>query len=104
MLAEEEVNAVVKKYGPLLRKGLNLSHHPNVNEVLKRNLPAPALTPGFTFLFFSSECHFLTFEIVKITSIDVDRRCGNFRTEVLEGIYCVQLQHRCWFPGKMVDE
>lgn len=49
-MAEEEINDLVQKHGSLLRKGLNLSHVPTVNEVLKRSLPSPSPTSGMISL------------------------------------------------------
>lgn len=51
-MVEEEMHDIVQKHGSLLRKGLNLSHVPTVNEVLKRSLPPTPLTPG-RFLILS---------------------------------------------------
>ncbi|VDM40401.1 unnamed protein product [Toxocara canis] len=49
-MIEEEIHDIVQKHGSLLRKGLNLSHVPTVNEVLKRSLPSAPLTPDLKFL------------------------------------------------------
>lgn len=45
-MIEDEIDDIVCKHGTLLRKGLNLTHIPTVNEVLKRNLPGPSQTSG----------------------------------------------------------
>lgn len=45
-MIEDEIDDIVRKHGTLLRKGLNLSHVPTVNEVLKRSLPSPSQTSG----------------------------------------------------------
>ncbi|VIO97478.1 B-box zinc finger family protein [Brugia malayi] len=49
-MVEDEIDDIVRKHGTLLRKGLNLSHLPTVNEVLKRNLPTPLQTSDLKFL------------------------------------------------------
>uniref|UniRef100_A0A1I7W188 RCR-type E3 ubiquitin transferase n=1 Tax=Loa loa TaxID=7209 RepID=A0A1I7W188_LOALO len=49
-MIEDEIDDIVRKHGTLLRKGLNLSHVPTVNEVLKRNLPTPLQTSDLKFL------------------------------------------------------
>uniref|UniRef100_A0A915ATT0 RCR-type E3 ubiquitin transferase n=8 Tax=Parascaris univalens TaxID=6257 RepID=A0A915ATT0_PARUN len=49
-MVEEEMHDIVQKHGSLLRRGLNLSHVPTVNEVLKRSLPPTPLTPDLKFL------------------------------------------------------
>ncbi|VDO25358.1 unnamed protein product, partial [Onchocerca flexuosa] len=49
-MIEDEIDDIVRKHGTLLRKGLNLSHVPTVNEVLKRNLPSPSQTSDLKFL------------------------------------------------------
>ncbi|MCP9259802.1 E3 ubiquitin-protein ligase rpm-1 [Dirofilaria immitis] len=46
-MVEDEIDDIVRKHGTLLRKGLNLSHVPTVNEVLKRSLPSPSQTSEF---------------------------------------------------------
>lgn len=50
-MIEDEINDIVNKHGALLRKGLNLSHIPTVNEVLKRSLPSPSPTSGIDDLY-----------------------------------------------------
>ncbi|CAG9534611.1 unnamed protein product [Cercopithifilaria johnstoni] len=49
-MIEDEIDDIVRKHGTLLRKGLNLSHVPTVNEVLKRSLPSPSQTSDLKFL------------------------------------------------------
>uniref|UniRef100_A0A915PSJ6 RCR-type E3 ubiquitin transferase n=1 Tax=Setaria digitata TaxID=48799 RepID=A0A915PSJ6_9BILA len=49
-MVEDEIDDIVRKHGALLRKGLNLSHAPTVNEVLKRSLPSPSPTSDLKFL------------------------------------------------------
>ncbi|VDK87337.1 unnamed protein product, partial [Litomosoides sigmodontis] len=49
-MIEDEIDDIVRKHGTLLRKGLNLSHVPTVNEVLKRDLPSPLQTSDLKFL------------------------------------------------------
>ncbi|VBB27565.1 unnamed protein product [Acanthocheilonema viteae] len=49
-IIEDEIDDIVRKHGTLLRKGLNLSHVPTVNEVLKRSLPSPTQTSDLKFL------------------------------------------------------
>jgi E3 ubiquitin-protein ligase MYCBP2 len=38
-ISEEETHELIQKHGSLLRKGLNLSHMPTVNELLKHSMP-----------------------------------------------------------------
>lgn len=58
-MIEDEIDDVVRRHGTLLRKGLNLSHVPTVNEVLKRDLPSPSQTSGRIFSSLKLESLYL---------------------------------------------
>ncbi|VDK39741.1 unnamed protein product [Gongylonema pulchrum] len=65
-------------HGALLRKGLNLSHHPTVNEILKRSLPSPSQTSGSAKQFASAVTVVLCLTITGLVLHDLHGKQSKF--------------------------